>query len=85
MNESGIEYNYHVLDELGWITIIDKLNNFVRIDEKRKNSIRLTFQNMQHGILLTNVFKTQTELLKVFEVRDSILMVNKNLMNKIEK
>ena len=85
MNESGIEYNYRVLDELGWITIIDKLNNFVRIDEKRKNAIRLTFQNMQHGILLTNVFKTQTELLKVFEVRDSILMVNKNLMNKIEK
>lgn len=43
LKENGIKYNYRVLEELGWITITDKLNNFVRIDEKGKNAIRLTF------------------------------------------
>lgn len=80
LNASGIKYNYRVLDELGWITITDKLNNFVKIDEKSKNAIRLTFQNMQQNILLTNVFKTQVEILKVLKVKDSTLTVNKSLM-----
>lgn len=31
-----IEYNYRILDGLAWITITDKLNNFVRIDQKNK-------------------------------------------------
>ena len=80
LNENGTKYNYRVLDELAWITITDKLNNFVKIDEKSKNAIRLTFQNMQQNILLTNVFKTQVEILKVLKVKDSILTVNKSLM-----
>lgn len=82
LNESGIKYTYRVLDKLGWITITDKLNNFVRIDEKGKNAIRLTFQNMQQNILVTSVFKTQAEILKVFKVKDSILTVDKSLLNK---
>ena len=30
-----IKYNYRILDGLTWVTINDKLNNFVRIDEKK--------------------------------------------------
>ena len=62
LKECKIEYNYRVLDNLVWITIVDKLNNFVRIDETDSDTIRLTFQNMKQKLILTNVFKTQEEL-----------------------
>lgn len=82
LKKCQMEYNYRVLDGLGWITIIDKLNNFVRIDEINKKTIRLTFQNMQQNIIFTNVFKTQEEILKTFNIKDSILIIDKNVMKK---
>ena len=83
LKECKIEYNYRVLDNLVWITIVDKLNNFVRIDESDSDTIRLTFQNMKQKLILTNVFKTQEEVLKVLKIKDSILIVDKNLMEKM--
>ena len=77
-----MEYNYRTLDGLGWITIMDKSNNFVRIDEVGKRNIRLTFQNMQQNIIFTNVFKTQEEILKAFNIKDFILIIDKNIMKK---
>jgi hypothetical protein len=83
LKECKIEYNYRVLDNFVWITIVDKLNNFVRIDESDSDTIRLTFQNMKQKLILTNVFKTQEEVLKVLKIKDSILIVDKNLMEKM--
>ena len=83
LKECKIEYNYRVLDNLVWITIVDKLNNFVRIDESDSDTIRLTFQKMKQKLILTNVFKTQEEVLKVLKIKDSILIVDKNLMEKM--
>jgi|GEM_PF-3909922 len=84
LDDIEIEYNYRVLDGLTWITINDKLNNFVRIDEKTKNTIRLTFQNISQNIILTNVFKNQKEVLEVLKIQDSIVVVDKNFMKKIK-
>ena len=84
LDDIEIEYNYRVLDGLTWITINDKLNNFVRIDEKTKNTIRLTFQNISQNISLTNVFKNQKEVLEVLKIQDSIVVVDKNFMKKIK-
>ena len=84
LDNIGIEYNYHILDGLAWITITDKLNNFVRIDQKIKNNIRLTFQNMKKDIILTNVFKSQKEILKILKIKDTTLVIDKNFMKKIK-
>ena len=84
LDDIEIEYNYRVLDGLTWITINDKLNNFVRIDEKTKNTIRLTFQNISQNIILTNVFKNQKEVLEVLKIKDRIVVVDKNFMKKIK-
>ena len=82
LKKCKMEYNYRILDGLGWITIMDKSNNFVRIDEVGKRNIRLTFQNMQQNIIFTNVFKTQEEILKAFNIKDFILIIDKNIMKK---
>ncbi|CDE90697.1 unknown [Clostridium sp. CAG:389] len=79
-----IKYNYRILDGLTWVTINDKLNNFVRIDEKNKNTIRLTFQNIDQNIIFTNVFKNQEEVLEVLKIQDNILVIDKNFMKKIK-
>ena len=76
-----IKYNYRILDGLTWVTINDK---FVRIDEKNKNTIRLTFQNIDQNIIFTNVFKNQEEVLEVLKIQDNILVIDKNFMKKIK-
>lgn len=84
LENTGIGYNYRILEDLPWITITDKLNNFVRIDQKNKNNIRLTFQNMKQDIILTNVFKNQEEILKILKIEDDTLVIDKNFIKKIK-
>lgn len=84
LDNIGIEYNYRILDDMPCITMIDKLNNFVRIDQRDKKSIRITFQNMQQNFILTNVFKSQKEILKILKIEDTILSVDKSFMKKIK-
>lgn len=44
LENTGIGYNYRILEDLPWITITDKLNNFVRIDEENKKWEGLKWQ-----------------------------------------
>ena len=61
-----------------------QVNLLCRIDEKNKNTIRLTFQNIDQNIIFTNVFKNQEEVLEVLKIQDNILVIDKNFMKKIK-
>ena len=52
--------------------------------KKNKNTIRLTFQNIDKNIIFTNVFKNQEEVLEVLKIQDNILVIDKNFMKKIK-
>lgn len=83
LKKNEIEYNYRILDGACWITIIDKLDNFIRIDEL-ENKIRITFQNIKKGFIFTNICKTQEEVLKVFKIKNFVLTINEDLMIKVK-
>ena len=63
-----------------WIKKCKVVNNY----EKNKNTIRLTFQNIDQNIIFTNVFKNQEEVLEVLKIQDNILVIDKNFMKKIK-